>query len=84
MFDDELEKQPEFDGFVDLFESFKLRRGKKETEEEEEDARVVGIFKVPPSTTPSMFQNILQNKSQKALKCTVWIGTHRQKRISGN
>ena len=46
VFDDELEKQPEFEGFVDLFESYRLRRGKKEYEDEEEDARVVGVFKV--------------------------------------
>ncbi|XP_075247387.1 otoferlin-like isoform X2 [Convolutriloba macropyga] len=45
VFDDELEKQPEFEGFVDLFESYRLRRGKKEYEDEEEDARVVGVFK---------------------------------------
>ena len=51
MFSDELEKQPEFGGFVDLFESFKLRRGKKESEEEEEDARVVGVFKVRNTET---------------------------------
>ena len=46
VFPNELESQPEFDGFSEWLQTFDLYRGKKSEEDFEEDNRVVGRFKV--------------------------------------
>ena len=42
----ELENQPEFDGFTEWLQTFELYRGKQGVEEFEDEGRVVGKFKV--------------------------------------
>jgi len=46
VYPNELESQPEFDGFSEWLQTFDLYRGKKSEEDFEEDNRVVGRFKV--------------------------------------
>ena len=46
VFPNELESQPEFDGFTEWLQTFDLYRGKQGEEEFEDDCRVVGKFKV--------------------------------------
>ncbi|XP_031355139.1 otoferlin-like, partial [Photinus pyralis] len=45
IFDMELEKIPEFNGFKDWLHTFELYRGKKSADESEDDNRIVGSFK---------------------------------------
>ena len=46
VYPNELESQPEFDGFSEWLQTFDLYRGKKSEEEFEDENRVVGKFKV--------------------------------------
>lgn len=50
MFPNELESQPEFDGFSEWLQTFDLYRGKKSEEDFEDENRVVGRFKVSKVT----------------------------------
>lgn len=52
IYDKELEAFPEFNGFAEWLHTFSLYRGKKSNDEEDEDNRVVGKFKV--QTTPNI------------------------------
>uniref|UniRef100_T1JBU8 C2 domain-containing protein n=1 Tax=Strigamia maritima TaxID=126957 RepID=T1JBU8_STRMM len=45
MYPNELEAQPEFNGFKEWLHSFELYRGKKTNDDIEDDSRIVGIFK---------------------------------------
>ena len=45
VYPNELESQPEFDGFSEWLQTFDLYRGKKSEEDFEDDNRVVGRFK---------------------------------------
>ena len=53
MFPNELESQPEFDGFSEWLQTFDLYRGKKSEEDFEDENRVVGRFKVSKVTCDS-------------------------------
>ena len=53
MFPNELESQPEFDGFSEWLQTFDLYRGKKSEEDFEDENRVVGRFKVSKVTCAS-------------------------------
>ena len=46
VFPNELESQPEFEGFSEWLQTFDLYRGKKSEEEFEDENRIVGKFKV--------------------------------------
>ena len=46
IFDSELENLPEYNGFNDWLHSFPLYRGKKTSEDDDDDHRIVGKFKV--------------------------------------
>ena len=46
VYPNELESQPEFEGFSEWLQTFDLYRGKKSEEEFEDENRVVGKFKV--------------------------------------
>ena len=46
VYPNELECQPEFDGFSEWLQTFDLYRGKKSDEDFEDENRVVGRFKV--------------------------------------
>ena len=46
IYDRELEAVPEFNGFFDWLHTFPLLRGKKTSDDELDDARQVGKFKV--------------------------------------
>ena len=50
VFPNELESQPEFDGFSEWLQTFDLYRGKKSEEDFEDENRVVGRFKVSKVT----------------------------------
>lgn len=45
IYPNELEGQPEFNNFKEWLHSFELYRGKKTTDDPEDDSRVVGLFK---------------------------------------
>ena len=46
VYPNELESQPEFEGFSEWLQTFDLYRGKKSEEEFEDENRIVGKFKV--------------------------------------
>ena len=46
MYPNELESQPEFNGFKEWLHTFELYRGKKTGDAEDDDSRIVGKFKV--------------------------------------
>ena len=48
VYPNELESQPEFEGFSEWLQTFDLYRGKKSEEEFEDENRIVGKFKVNP------------------------------------
>ena len=50
IFSNELESQPEFNGFREWLHTFELFRGKKTGDVEDDDNRIVGKFKVTSST----------------------------------
>ena len=55
----ELENQPEFDGFTEWLQTFELYRGKQGVEEFEDEGRVVGKFKVKRFFFKFRYCNIL-------------------------
>ena len=46
IYDRELESVKEFESFAEWLHTFNLLRGKKTTDEEDDDSRLVGKFKV--------------------------------------
>lgn len=46
VYPNELEQQPEFNGFKEWLHTFELMRGKKTGDAEDDESRVVGKFKV--------------------------------------
>lgn len=46
IFDSELEFLPDYNGFNDWLNAFALYRGKKTSEDDDDDHRIVGKFKV--------------------------------------
>ncbi len=46
VFPNELESQPEFEGFAEWLQTFQLYRGKKSDDDLEDENRIVGKFKV--------------------------------------
>ena len=55
----ELENQPEFDGFTEWLQTFELYRGKQGVEEFEDEGRVVGKFKVRITKIQKVFYILL-------------------------
>ena len=54
----ELENQPEFDGFTEWLQTFELYRGKQGVEEFEDEGRVVGKFKVSYKLRGHWWENL--------------------------
>ena len=68
VYDTELEEVEEFDGFNDFMKTFVLLRGKKTEDEDDEQRRFSGKFKVSPKFVCFLFIFIL-------LSFTSWLRT---------
>ena len=81
IFSNELESQPEFNGFREWLHTFELFRGKKTGDVDDDDSRIVGKFKVPYTLSLA-----ISTRTLVVVSCNVHVTTaaiSRKQRLTG-